>query len=117
MFPGGDPFAQMFGMMNQMDRMMNQMFQDPFYGMPHQPVRSTREGFLVADWKAVPAVGLCADTTARMCVLQQQPPPGFQQYPQTVPRVEEVPHEAVGHRSSRTAGNGPIVEEPGMCPG
>lgn len=42
MFPGGaggDPFAQMFGMMNQMDRMMNQMFQDPLFGMPHQPVR------------------------------------------------------------------------------
>jgi hypothetical protein len=42
MFPGGDPFAQMFGMMNQ-------MFQDPFFGMPHQQVRPTRKAFLVGE--------------------------------------------------------------------
>lgn len=39
----------MFGMMNQMDRMMNQMFQDPFFGMPVRP--GCKQCTL---WQAVP---------------------------------------------------------------
>jgi hypothetical protein len=44
MFPGGDPFR----MFAHMDQMMNQMFNDPFFGMPQQQVRREVLGLLAA---------------------------------------------------------------------
>lgn len=113
MFPGGnDPFAQMFGMMNQMNGMMNQMnqmFQDPFFGMP-QAVRGaphhhfmTQHCCSAASWHA---------TDVYLVYLQQAPPQAYNQLPQTVPRVEEVPHDAPTGRGAGAAASGPIIEEP-----
>lgn len=65
---------------------------------------------------AAPAVEQYADT-ASAHVLAAQPPAlqGYQQYPQTAPRVEEVPHEAAGSMNAGQSRSGQaIVEEPGM---
>jgi hypothetical protein len=113
MFPGGqDPFAQMFGMMNQMNGMMsqmNQMFQDPFFGMPPAVRGAPDHRFMTQHCcSAVPWHA----TDVNLVYLQQAPPQAYQQLPQTAPRVEEVPHDAPAGRGAGAAAAGPIVEEP-----
>lgn len=99
MFPGGG--GDLFGMMNQMNQMMNGMLNDPFFtGMPPHMVcnRCT----------AARLLGRILLLTQTRCSQMQQ-----QQYPQhqqTVPRVEEVPQHTQ-QRAARSSG-GPIVEEP-----
>lgn len=112
MFPGGssggDPFASMFGMMNQMNGMMNQMLQDPFFGMPPPVGDRCFAPKLLQPAVLSPCLALLTPPMPALFV-QQAPPQNYQQYPQTAPRIEEVPHDAAPNRSSGAY----LVEEPG----
>lgn len=103
MFPGG---GGLFGMMNQMNAMMNQMINDPFIaGMPPPMVCRALAGQMRLST-------LLPRAKQHSCSQMQQQ---FPQQQHAGPQVEEV-HQHARQRAAR--GGGPIVEEPdegGYC--